>query len=122
MDEHQWVKEFAGAVTVCDPEGVIIEMNDQAVKLFHNFGGKELLGSNVFDCHPEPARSKLKDLMKQQLENIYTIEKNGIKKMIYQSPWYVEGQYLGFVEIALPIADSMPHYVRDNGVIFSPRS
>ena len=115
MNKHQWVKEFSGSVTVCDREGIIIEMNDQAVKMFYNQGGNKLLSSNVLDCHPEPARTKLKQLMKQQQENVYTIEKNGIRQLIYQSPWYVEGQYSGFVEIALPIPDSMPHFVRDTG-------
>ena len=33
MDEHKWVQEFSGAITVCDPEGVILEMNDQAAHL-----------------------------------------------------------------------------------------
>jgi hypothetical protein len=34
MKKHQWVKEFVGAVTVCDPKGIILEMNDQGVKMF----------------------------------------------------------------------------------------
>ncbi len=113
MKKHQWVKEFAGAVTVCDPKGIILEMNDQAVKMFQNQGGTKLLGSNLLDCHPEAARTKLKQLMSRKQENIYTIEKNGIKRLIYQTPWYAGGQYSGFVEIALVVPSSMPHFVRD---------
>ena len=71
-----------------------------------------LIGSNVLDCHPEPARSELLDLMQEQKRNIYTIEKNGIKKLIYQSPWYHEGQYAGFVEISIEIPLELPHFVR----------
>ena len=112
--KHLWVKEFVGAVTVCDPEGVILEMNDQAVKVFHKQGGTKLLGTNLLDCHPEPARAKLKQLMKQQEKNIYTIEKKGIKRLIFQTPWYADGQYSGFVEISLEIPERMPHFIRDN--------
>ena len=113
MKKHQWVKEFAGAVTVCDPHGIILEMNDQAVKVFQNQGGTKLLGSNLLDCHPEPARTKLEKLMKQQQKNVYTIEKKGIKRLIYQTPWYTADQYSGFVEISLEVPTSMPHFVRD---------
>ena len=85
MDNHRWVQEFSGAITVCDPEGIILEMNDQAAEMFQELGGKNLLGSNLYDCHPEPARTKLKLLMEKQRENIYTVEKNSIKRLIY--PW-----------------------------------
>lgn len=113
MKKHQWLKEFADAVTVCDPKGIIFEMNDQAVKVFHSQGGTKLLGSNLLDCHPEPARTKLKQLIKQQQKNVYTIEKNGIKRLIYQTPWYMDGQFGGFVEMSLEVPTSMPHFIRD---------
>jgi transcriptional regulator with PAS, ATPase and Fis domain len=113
MKKHPWVKEFVGAVTVCDPEGIILEMNDQAVKVFKKQGGAKLLGSNVLHCHPEPARTKLEQLMKHQQQNVYTTEKKGIKRLILQTPWYKEGQYGGFVEISFQVPASMPHFVRD---------
>ena len=96
MKKYQWVKEFVGAVTVCDTKGIILEMNDRAVKMFRKQGGAKLLGSNLLDCHPDPARRKLEELMKQQRRNVYTIEKKGIKRLIYQTPWYLDGQYSGF--------------------------
>ena len=45
--------------------------------------------------------------------NIYTIEKAGQRKLIYQAPWYIDGAYAGFIELALPIAEGMSHFVRD---------
>ena len=113
MEAHQWVQEFPGAITVCDPQGVIIEMNDKAAATFQKSGGRQLLGSNLFDCHPEPARSKLKQLMERRETNVYTIEKKGIKKLIYQTPWYVNGQYRGFMEMAVELPATIPHFVRD---------
>jgi PAS domain-containing protein len=111
--EYSWVKQFPGAVTVCDPEGIIIEMNDRAALIFKEDGGRALIGKNVFDCHPEPARSELADLMKARQRNVYTIEKNGVRKLIYQSPWYRDGEYAGFIELSLEIPFEMPHFVRD---------
>jgi hypothetical protein len=33
-------------------------MNDEAAIIFKEDGGRTLIGRNVFDCHPEPARSE----------------------------------------------------------------
>ena len=109
---NDWVKEFPGAVTVCDRNGTIFEMNEKACKTFSKDGGAALVGKNVLDCHPETARSKLKEMLSNGKSNVYTIEKNGIKKLIYQSPWYENGKYMGFVEISLEIPFEMPHFVR----------
>ena len=108
-----WVKEIPFAVTVCDREGIILEMNDKSAKTFEKYGSRDLIGKNVFDCHPEPARSKLKKLMGKQESNAYTVEKKGVKKLIYQTPWYENGGYMGFVEISIEIPKEMPHYKRD---------
>ena len=113
MVSMAWIKEFPGAVTVCDGEGIILAMNDQAVAMFKKQGGETLLGSNVLECHPEPARSTLEMLMDKQQRHVYTIEKKGVKKLVFQTPWYVDGQYSGFVEMVLPLPSTMPHFIRD---------
>jgi transcriptional regulator with PAS, ATPase and Fis domain len=112
MREHAWIKEFPAAVTVCDPQGIILEMNDKAAKSFKSDGGYALIGKNMLDCHPGPARTKTENLLAVKEKNVYTIEKNGVKKMIYQSPWYEDGQYAGFVELSLEIPFEMPHFIR----------
>lgn len=113
MDDHPWVQEFPVAITVCDREGIILAMNDRAAKAFQDEGGRNLIGTNVLDCHPEPARTKLKRLLQTQQTNVYTIEKGGVKKLIYQAPWYRDGVYCGYVELSLEIPGEMPHFVRD---------
>ncbi len=112
MTNRAWIKEFPAAVTVCDAEGFILEMNDKAAKTFEKEGGYKLVGSNMLDCHPEAAREKLRQMMAAREKNVYTIEKNGVKKMIFQSPWYQNGEYAGFVEISLEIPFEIPHFVR----------
>jgi sensor histidine kinase regulating citrate/malate metabolism len=111
-NEPAWIKEFPGGVIICDREGIILEINDKAAKTFEKDGGNALKGKNLLDCHPEPARSKLKDMLEKGQSNIYTIEKNGVKKLIYQSPWYLNGKYAGFAELSLEIPFEMPHFVR----------
>jgi transcriptional regulator with PAS, ATPase and Fis domain len=113
MNQHHWIEQLDVAATVCDPEGIVLEMNDRAARTFEQEGGKQLVGKSLLDCHPEPSRSKLRQMMENRQKNVYTIEKRGIKKLIYQSPWYIDGQYGGFVELSLEIPAVMPHFVRD---------
>jgi transcriptional regulator with PAS, ATPase and Fis domain len=112
MTEHDWIKEFPAAVTVCDPQGIILAMNDKAALTYEKDGGYDLIGRNMLDCHPEQARIKTEKLLADREKNVYTIEKNGIKKMIYQSPWFKDGNYAGIVEISLEIPFEMPHFLR----------
>jgi transcriptional regulator with PAS, ATPase and Fis domain len=112
LNDHAWLKEFPGAVTVCDASGMILEMNDKAMKTFADQGGEKLIGCNLMECHPEAAQIKLQDLLNSRKPNAYTIEKKGVKKMIYQSPWYRDGEYAGFVELSLEIPFEMAHFVR----------
>lgn len=99
------------AVTVCDKEGRIVAMNQQSCAV-NQKGDKSLIGLNVLDCHPKPARSKLEHMMQNEEKNVYTIEKNGRKKLIYQIPWYQDGAYAGFIELSMVIPQEMPHFVR----------
>jgi hypothetical protein len=50
--------------------------------------------------------------MRAQQTNIYTVEKNGVKKLIYQAPWYKGSVYSGFIELSLEIPFEMPHFIR----------
>ncbi|MEN6410166.1 MAG: diguanylate cyclase [Anaerolineaceae bacterium] len=112
MQIPEWAREFDGAVTVCDVNGIILYMNAKAERTFASDGGASLVGKNVLDCHPEPARSKLFALLQTGKSNVYTIEKNGVKKLIYQSPWRENGEYRGLVELSLELPAEIPHFKR----------
>ena len=88
-------------------------MNGCEAVAFASSGGMELVGSNLLDCHPEPARTKLLRLLETGETNVYTIEKDGSRKLIYQAPWYRQGECAGLVEIALVMPAAIPHFVRD---------
>lgn len=105
-------EEMDVAITVCDTEGNILDMNRKSAKTFEKSGGKSLIGGSLLNCHPEPARSKLIDMLNNPRTNAYTIEKEGVKKLIYQTPWYEDGVFKGLVELSMVIPADMPHYVR----------
>jgi len=105
-----WVKSFLGSVIICDPDGIIVAMNAAAVQAF---GGENLIGKNALDCHPEPSRTQFAEMLKSRNTNVYTTEKKGVHKLVYQCPWYRAGQYAGLMEFALEIPAHPPHFVRD---------
>ena len=111
MISVDWVAEYPGAVTVCDAQGIILYMNQRAVKVL-SVDGQNMVGQNLLECHPEPARTKLVEMLQTQTTNTYTIEKNGVKKLLHQSPWYNNGCYMGFVEQSFEIPLTMDHIIR----------
>jgi transcriptional regulator with PAS, ATPase and Fis domain len=113
MPEVQsWVEQLPVAVTVTTADGTIIAMNSRSRDTFADDGGGALIGQSVFACHPEPARAKTETLYASRQPNHYTICKNGQRKIIHQLPWFQDGAFAGFVEIAIPIPDNLPHFDR----------
>lgn len=106
------VKELPFAITVCDTEAIILYMNDRSISTFQKYGGADIIGTSLFDYHHGPSAVKLRELLDTQTKNAYTIEKNGIKKMIYQSPWFKNGEFAGLIELSLEISMEMAHFVR----------
>ncbi len=113
MPSDNWTSQIEIAVTVTDALGIITDMNPASIATFAADGGARLIGTNVLDCHPEPARSKLASMYKERKPNHYTINKNGRKKIIHQIPLFKENEFQGFVEISIPIPDTLPHFDRD---------
>jgi hypothetical protein len=57
MTNHAWVKEFPGSITVSDAEGIILEMNEKAIKTFESQGGAELIGTQLLEISVSPRRA-----------------------------------------------------------------
>jgi transcriptional regulator with PAS, ATPase and Fis domain len=110
--QGSWVREFPASITVCDRRGTILEMNDRSATTFARDGGRSLIGRSVLDCHPEPARGKLEKNLNEHLTNCYTIERNGVKKLVYQAPWYEGGECRGLVELIIELPGEIPHHTR----------
>lgn len=108
----EWFDEIPCSVTVCDTDYTILYMNDRSAEVNASDGGKSLIGKNMLDCHPPAAREKLLGVMASGRPNIYTIEKNGQKKIICQSHWRKNGEVGGLVEITFVLPSEIPHFVR----------
>ncbi len=109
---HEWIKEFPAAITVCDADGIITEMNDKAIETFMADGGAELIGKNLFDYHPEHCNAIIRKMLATGEPHSYTIEKKGSRKLIHQQPWFKDGKVAGLVELSIVLPLEMPHHVR----------
>lgn len=112
MSIEAWANELPISITVCDNRGIILQMNRQAGEAFKKEGGLSLIGSNALDCHPEPARSRLQEMLRSGERNVYMIVKEGRRKLIYQTPWFEEGRYKGFVELSMEMPADIPTFIR----------
>lgn len=107
-----WVSGFPGGLTVSAADGTILYLSDQAARTFADHGGRDLVGQDLMACHSERSREILRDLLATGRSNTYTIEKRGVKKLIHQAPWYVDGAIAGLIEVSIVLPEEMPHFVR----------
>lgn len=108
-----WAFGMNCAVTVADADCNIIYMNERSLATFANRGGADLIGHNLMEYHNENSKAIIRRLLAEGGVNVYTISKDGVRKMIYQTAWRnEEGVVAGLVEISMIIPEEMPHYVR----------
>jgi len=108
-----WTDEFDGAVTVCDRNGIVVYMNDFSKKQFVKYGGGDLIGKSLLECHSEKSRAMLTKMLQTPTRNAYTVEKRGIRKQILQTPWIENGEFKGVVELSFELPHNMKHHQRD---------
>lgn len=87
QNDIPWADEIDGAVTVCDTAGTVLYQNGRS-------------------------RAIIRRLLDEGGRNVYTIEKRGVRKLIYQTVWREKGEVRGLVELSLEIPETMPHYIR----------
>lgn len=116
MDMHdinfnEWPQAANCAITVCDADGVILYMNERARATFASHG--DLIGKNLFACHSPQSQEKIRHMLATGESNAYTISKDGLRKVIYQTPWRRDGIVAGMVEISMVVPADIPHYTRN---------
>ena len=107
-----WAKELPVSITVTDRDANILYMNDKAAATFTKYGGEALIGNSLFDCHNASSAAIIRQLLENGSTNVYTIEKQGIRKLIWQSAWFSKGAIGGLVEISIVLPENMPHHIR----------
>lgn len=105
-----WADEIGCAVTICDNNAKILYMNDRSRQTFAKHG--DIIGHDLMQYHPAHAQKKIKEMLENDTTNAYTIQKNGIKKLIFQTPWHTDNKVAGLVELSIPLPPDMPHYER----------
>lgn len=106
-----WAYAVNCAITVCDADCKIIYMNEKSRATFSPDGS--LIGKSLIGCHSPRSVEIIRRLLAEGGVNVYTIEKNGVRKMIYQTAWReTDGTVGGLVEISMVMPAEMPHYVR----------
>lgn len=109
----RWADDVNYAVTIADKECKIIYMNRRSIETFCK-NGESLIGRNLMDCHPEHAQKIIRRLLHEGGSNTYTITKNGVNKLIFQSSWKYNGEIAGLVETSMILPSDMKHFNRDN--------
>ena len=109
----EWTKELGIGITITDKNGTFIELNDKAGKIFEEQGGMNLIGSNIMDCHNSNSQQLIRDIIENKKVNVYFVEKKGGKKLIYQSPWTVNGESGGLIEISIELPENIETKNRD---------
>lgn len=108
--QFSYFDHFESAVTICDREARVVYMNEKSRA---TFGGRDLVGQSLFDCHQQRSSELIRELLSSGRSNTYTIEKKGLKKLIHQAPWRdASGAVAGLIEISIVLPENMPHHVR----------
>ena len=98
MNNFDWIQSYPHGVTVCDTKGIILAMNVASQENFKKYGGEKLIGSSLFDCHPESANEIIRNQLATREENTYITESTDKKRLINQVPWYRDNEFGGMVE------------------------
>jgi hypothetical protein len=91
----------------------VIYANEKAERTFVSPGEPPVAGRDLMACHNDNSKKIIRDIMEKKMNHVYTIEKKGRKKLIFQTPWVVDGELKGLVELSLEIPFEMPHFVRE---------
>jgi transcriptional regulator with PAS, ATPase and Fis domain len=107
MNNEDWIEEFPGMISVCDTEGKILVMNKKIADYFTSSGGKELVGTSLFDCHGPASGAQVRQLLANKKLDVYVAEENGTLELAIHAPWYKDGIFAGLVEITVPLENEI---------------
>lgn len=105
-----WAEDLTCAVTVCDTEGTILFMNRRSRDTFASHG--DIIGQNLFQFHKPESQAKIRHMLATGTDNTYKVVKNGVSKLIHQTPWRIDGNIAGMVEFSTILPPDMRTIVR----------
>lgn len=100
IDAKSWADEMDVQVTVCDINGMVVYMNRASIMGFIKYGGADLIGKSLLDCHNFKSQEKIKEMLEYPHVNSYIVNKDNEKRMIHQMPWLEDGEHKGIIELS----------------------
>lgn len=104
-------------IVLCDLNNIIVYMNSAAVANYRKYGGEQLLGKNLLDCHNPHSIEMIKkvvDWFGKSADNniVYTFKNEKDNKDVYMIALRDEnGELIGYYEKhEYRNAESMPMY------------
>ena len=67
------IDQDRASVVICDTDHKIIYMNQAAVKSYEKYGGADLIGRSIMDCHNPKSQEKMKQVVNWFLEDVYMV-------------------------------------------------
>lgn len=107
IEAKAWAYEMDVMVTVCDRKGIIVYMNQASVLGFHRYGGSDLIGKSLLDCHQPKSQEHIKNMLEHPEVNTYLIEKDNQKRLIRQLPWIEDGEFKGIIELSFNVPSGL---------------
>ena len=97
------IDEDPCAVVICNLDHEIIYMNPAAVLNYEKYGGKELLGRNLLDCHNAKSCEGIKKVVawfaSDETHNlVYTSHDEKRNKDVYMVALRDDGKLIGYYE------------------------
>lgn len=97
------IDQDKSAVVICNLQHDIIYMNPAAIKNYEKWGGEDLIGQNLLNCHNEESREKIRQVVdwfaaSQENNIIYTYHNEKQNKDVYMVALRDEGRLIGYYE------------------------
>lgn len=109
MDKQfDYLNEVAFAATVCDKDGIVLYQNRRAVKR-----DGDVCGKNLYNCHNAKSGALIRKMIENGESNTYEIIRHGKRRLLHQTPWYVDGAVAGLIELSIDLPDEYPTFNRD---------
>jgi len=103
ISAEDWAEDMDVRVTVCDLNGIIVYMNNASALSMHKYGGEDLIGKSLSDCHNPTSNQIIKEMTEHPYVNVYIVEKAGERRLIRQFPWEEDGVHKGIIEFSFSV-------------------
>ena len=97
------MEQDRAAVVICNLEHEIIYMNPAAVRNYEKYGGANLMGKSLLECHNQESRKKIQQLVDwfaadESHNLVYTFHNEKQNKDVYMVALRDEGELIGYYE------------------------